>query len=79
MPERAREFFPWHNHEHRHSGIGFMTPAAARFGTASALWQQPVAVLQAAYFTHLERFKGKLPIPPKLPTIVGIIESRIND
>ena len=68
----SREFFPWYNDEHRHSGIGFMTPAAVHFGTAPALWQQRAAVLQAAYLAHPERFKGKLPVPPKLPTVVGI-------
>ena len=36
----SREFFPWYNNEHHHSGIGFMTPAAMHFGTAPALWQQ---------------------------------------
>jgi putative transposase len=68
----SREFFPWYNNEHRHSGIGFMTPAAVHFGTAPALWQQRAAVLQAAYLAHPERFKGKHPMPPKLPTVVGI-------
>lgn len=68
----SREFFPWYNHEHHHSGIGFMTPAAVHFGTAPALWQQRAAVLQAAYLAHPERFKGKHPSPPKLPTVVGI-------
>ena len=68
----SREFFPWYNNEHRHSGIGFMTPAAVHFGTAPALWQQRAAVLQAAYLAHPERFKGKIPTPPELPKIVGI-------
>jgi len=68
----SREFFPWYNNEHRHSGIGFMTPAAVHFGTAPALWQQRAAVLQAAYLAHPERFKGKHPTPPELPTVVGI-------
>jgi putative transposase len=68
----SREFFPWYNDEHRHSGIGFMTPAAVHFGTAPALWQQRAKVLQAAYAAHPQRFKGKLPTPPDLPTIVGI-------
>lgn len=68
----SREFFPWYNNEHRHSGIGFMTPAAVHFGTAPALWQQRAAVLQAAYLAHPERFKGKIPSPPDLPVIVGI-------
>jgi putative transposase len=68
----SREFFPWYNNEHRHSGIGFMTPAAVHFGTAPALWQHRAAVLQAAYLAHPERFKGKIPSPPDLPVIVGI-------
>jgi len=68
----SREFFPWYNNEHHHSGIGFMTPAAMHFGTAPVLWQQRAAVLQAAYLAHPERFKGKHPTPPKLPTVVGI-------
>ena len=68
----SREFFPWYNNEHRHSGIGFMTPAAVHFGTAPALWQQRAKVLQAAYAAHPQRFKGKIPTPPDLPTIVGI-------
>ena len=67
-----RTFFPWYNDEHRHSGIGFMTPAAVHFGTAPVLWHRRAAVLQAAYAAHPERFKGKLPTPPDLPTIVGI-------
>ena len=68
----SREFFPWYNNEHCHSGIGFMTPAAVHFGTAPALWHERAKVLQAAYRAHPERFKGKFPTPPKLPTIVGI-------
>ncbi len=67
-----RTFFAWYNDEHRHSGIGFMTPAAVHFGTAPALWQQRAEVLQAAYAAHPERFKGRFPLPPKLPKIVGI-------
>ncbi len=67
-----RPFFHWYNHEHRHSGIGFMTPAAVHWGTAPALQAQRAQVLQAAYRAHPERFKGKLPTPPELPTIVGI-------
>ena len=32
-----RRFFAWYNDEHRHSGIGFMTPAAVHFGHAAAM------------------------------------------
>jgi hypothetical protein len=67
-----RAFFTWYNDEHRHSGIGFMTPAAVHFGRAQALQQQRAAVLQAAYAARPQRFKGRLPTPPALPEIVGI-------
>ena len=67
-----RELFGWYNDEHCHSGIGFMTPAAVHFGTAPALWQRRATVLQAAYRTHPARFKGRVPLPPELPEIVGI-------
>ena len=67
-----RRFFAWYNDEHRHSGIGFMTPAAVHFGQAAVLQQQRASVLAAAYRSHPERFKGKHPTPPALPTIVGI-------
>ena len=33
----CRQFFDWYNHEHRHSGIGLMTPAAFHHGQAPAL------------------------------------------
>jgi putative transposase len=67
-----RPFFAWYNDEYRHSGIGFMTPAAVHFGTAPALWQRRAAVLAAAYSAHPARFKGRVPLPPELPEIVGI-------
>lgn len=69
---QARTFFDWYNHEHRHSGIGFMTPAAVHFGHAHALQQHRAQILEAAYRVHPERFKGRIPTPPALPTIVGI-------
>lgn len=67
-----REFFAWYNEEHRHSGIGFMTPAAVHFGRAAALHAQRTQVLAAAYRAHPSRFKGRIPMPPELPEIVGI-------
>ena len=30
----CRRFFRWYNHDHRHSGIGFHTPADVHFGRA---------------------------------------------
>jgi putative transposase len=67
-----RRFFAWYNDEHRHSGIGFMAPAAVHFDRSEAIDQQRRGVLQAAYAAHPERFKGRVPTPPALPKIVGI-------
>jgi putative transposase len=68
----ARLFFHWYNHEHYHSALGLMTPAAVHLGQADALYQQRQRVLQAAYQAHPERFVRGLPIPPTLPTAVWI-------
>lgn len=67
-----RRFFAWYNDEHRHSGIGFMTPAAVHFGQATVIDAQRRRVLQTAYAAHPERFKGRAPRPPALPEVVGI-------
>ncbi len=37
----CRVFFDWYNHEHRHSGIGLMTPAAVHYGQAHAAPRRP--------------------------------------
>lgn len=34
---KLRRFFAWYNHEHRHSGIGMMTPASVHEGRAEAI------------------------------------------
>lgn len=66
------DFFVWYNHDHRHSGIGFMTPHAIHYGLAPALFDQRASVLAEAFLNHPLRFKGKLPLPPPLPTSAGI-------
>jgi putative transposase len=65
-------FFRWYNGEHRHSGIGFHTPADVHYGRAELVRAQRADVLSAAYAEHPERFVRKLPEPPALPTIVWI-------
>ena len=49
-----------------------MTPAAVHFGRSGVIDNQRRRVLQAAYAAHPERFKGRRPTPPALPTVVGI-------
>lgn len=68
----CQQFFAWYNHEHRHSGIGFMTPAAMHSGHAPQLYAARQVVLTQAFAEHPERFRGRLPMPPALPTQVGI-------
>jgi len=65
-------FFPWYNTEHRHSGIGFLTPDAVHRGQASIRHQARSATLAVAYALHPERFVHKAPAPPPLPTAAWI-------
>jgi putative transposase len=68
----AREFFTWYNHEHHHSALGLMTPAAVHSDTAAQLWEARQQVLQVAYQAHPERFVKGLPVPPALPKAAWI-------
>jgi len=68
----CRAFFDWYNHEHRHSGIGLMTPATVHYGRAAAVRQQRVKVLAEAYAARPERFVRGVPCPPELPTAAWI-------
>jgi len=65
-------FFPWYNQQHRHSGLGFLTPAVVHFGQAAAVRTQRQQVLAAAYAAHPERFVNGRPHPADLPTAVWI-------
>ena len=68
----CREFFSWYNQEHRHSGIGLLTPAVVHAGQAEAVQEQRARVLAAAYTQRPERFVRGLPQPPTLPTAAWI-------
>ena len=68
----CRRFFRWYNDTHRHSGIGFHTPASVHFGRAEGIRLERARVLQAAYGAHPERFVRNTPIPPRLPNTVWI-------
>lgn len=81
FPERfdsvvhAREFCAWlfgvYNHEHRHSALGWHTPASVHFGTATEIRAARQQTLAAAYAAHPERFAGR-PVAPKLPQCAWI-------
>ena len=68
----CQEFFPWYNDTHRHSGIGYMTPAAVHYGQAQGLLKLRGDTLDAAFMANPKRFKGNCPQPPKLPVAAWI-------
>jgi putative transposase len=70
--DHCRRFFHCYNHQHRHSGIGLMTPAAVHYGQAEKLHAARARVLEAAYARNPERFVRKPPAPPALPTAAWI-------
>ena len=67
-------FFAYYNHEHRHSGIGYHTPASIHYGTAAEVRGQRQLTLDAAYAANPARFRHRRPEPPKLPTVAWINE-----
>jgi putative transposase len=68
----CESFFSFYNHEHRHSGIGYHTPASVHYGTAEEVRAQRSETLGAAYALNPARFRHRKPEPPKLPTIAWI-------
>ena len=75
-PEDARafcqRFFPYYNTEHRHSGLGLMTPESVHYGTAATIVEARRATLRAAYAAHPERFVRRPPEPPPPPRAAWI-------
>ena len=65
-------FFDYYNTEHRHSGIGLMTPEAVHYCQAEQLTEARQETLLTAYLNHPERFVGRPPKPPVLPRTAWI-------
>lgn len=51
-------FVHWYNEEHRHSAIGFVTPAQRHAGLDTTLLSKRVEVYEAAKAKHPERWSG---------------------
>ena len=68
----CQRFFRWYNEEHRHSGVGLLTPAMVHYGQAENFLRQRQEVLDVAYQRHPERFVRSAPKPPALPSEVWI-------
>lgn len=75
-PQEARSyfqaFFPWYNTEHRHSGLGLLTPDAVHHGRADDIQTARQGVLDEVYTRHPERFVNGPPRPPQVPGEVWI-------
>jgi len=68
----CQQFFAWYNTEHRHAGIGLLTPESVHSGRVGLVLDQRRAVLASAYAAHPERFVRKPPEPPAVPTAAWI-------
>jgi len=74
----CQDFFPWYNGEHRHSGIGLLTPEMVHYGQAQAVIEQRRIVLASAFGAHPERFVRGLPVPPSLPEAAWINKPKVE-
>jgi putative transposase len=73
----CRDFFPWYNKEHRHTGIALLTPEAMHYGLAQDIQIARGEVLLAAYEAHPERFVKRIPVPPLVPAAAWINKPKL--
>lgn len=65
-------FFNWYNLQHRHSGIGMMTPHSVHTGQAAAIHAKRKATMASAFLRTPQRFKHRQPQLQPLPTAAWI-------
>ena len=65
-------FFDWYNNDHRHSGIGMLTPETVHYNLAEQALAARGRVMRQAYEAHPERFVRGLPSPQTLPSAAWI-------
>ena len=75
----CQPFFAWYNDDHRHSGLGMMTPAMVHHGQAPLIREKRQTVLDAAYLAHPDRFVRRPPTPLHLPKEVWINKPQSSD
>lgn len=68
----GREFFPWYNEEHHHSGLAYLTPAQVHRGSFEEVLMRRQAALDEAYRRHPERFVKGSPVVERPPSAVWI-------
>ena len=67
-----RGFFEWYNCQHRHSGIGYVTPESLHTGRAHDIREKRCRILRSAFEKHPERFVKGIPLPPRIPEAAWI-------
>jgi len=75
----CQQFISWYNKEHRHSGIGLMTPEQVHYGQAQKVYEDRCRVLLDAYEKSPQRFKGKVPKPHALPKAAWINKPKTEE
>ena len=68
----CRAFFDWYNRDHRHAGIGLMTPDQVHYGQTDAVHAARQVTLATAFRENPERFVNKPPVPSDKPTAAWI-------
>lgn len=68
----CRQFFPWYNDEHHHSGISHLTPSDLHYGRADAILDLRHLVMLKAYTANPERFVNGPPARTPTPSVVWI-------
>src|SRR4051794_36005076 len=59
MPSEGMRFVQWYNHEHRHSGIRYVTPALRHAGQDGPVLAARHAVYQDACSRNPQRWSGQ--------------------
>ncbi len=75
----SQGFFRWYNEEHRHSGLGLLTPAMVHYNQTARILEQRQRVLDVAYRAHPERFVRHAPRPQPVPAEVWINKPSNSD
>lgn len=68
----GRDFFPWYNNEHHHSGIAMLTPAEVHYGRGEEVLMARYHVMLEAFKSNPKRFNGHRPKLQEMPTEVWI-------
>ena len=68
----CRDFFPWYNDEHHHSGIAMLTPSEVHYGRGHDVLIARHATMMHAFVANPRRFNGHVPKLQELPREVWI-------